>query len=127
VTPEYYESPGARVIRSLKRVLTWHASVLSIWNKTHRFFMHKRIEVHQLCYTPTGPVHFNSMQVRQVLKQINNVHEWTELEVQELQMKTMFASVHAEAMLMGWASSSEAPVNVFNMVHLTSDQDIISL
>ncbi|KIK51246.1 hypothetical protein GYMLUDRAFT_64928 [Collybiopsis luxurians FD-317 M1] len=96
LTPEYYESPGARIIRSLK------------------FFMHKRIEVHQLRYTPTGPVHFNSVQVRQVLKQINNVREWTESEVQELQMKTMFASVHAEAVLMGWASSSEAPVNIFN-------------
>lgn len=114
---EYNEHAGARVIRSLDRVLAWHVAILGLWRHSYGAFHHKVFHVHRCCYPPLKRTYdIGADDVLEILREVDGSRYWSEDDVEPVLATTLTASVHPEAVLMGWACTHSSMLNDVGLV-----------
>ncbi|KAJ3738406.1 hypothetical protein DFH05DRAFT_1517555, partial [Lentinula detonsa] len=119
------DPPVERVMHSLGTVWAWYLAVVSLFKGSRLGLSGKAVELARVQYKPFRAFDYNSQDLQEhILPGIFPGIPWTEEATKELIQGTWTAKVHAEASLMGLASSriqvcshspshlSETPVGV---------------
>ncbi|KAJ3732072.1 hypothetical protein DFJ43DRAFT_1154791 [Lentinula guzmanii] len=124
---EFYEemtdsdTPVERVMHSLGMVWAWYLAVVSLFKKSRLDLSGKAVELTRVQYKPFRAFDYNSQDLRErILPAVFPDITWTEEATKELIQGTWTAKVHAEASLMGFASST---IQVFSH-HLHSQSHL---
>ncbi|KAJ3787511.1 hypothetical protein GGU10DRAFT_373864 [Lentinula aff. detonsa] len=101
------DTPVERVMHSLGTVWAWYLAVVSLFKESRLDLSGKAVELTRVQYKPFRAFDYNSEDLRErILPTIFPDITWTEEATKELIQGTWTAKVHAEASLMGLASST---------------------
>ncbi|KAJ3745403.1 hypothetical protein DFH05DRAFT_1487823 [Lentinula detonsa] len=101
------DTPVERVMHSLGMVWAWYLAVVSLFKKSRLDLSGKAVELARVQYKPFRAFDYNSQDLcERILPAVFPDITWTEEATKELIQGTWTAKVHAEASLMGLASST---------------------
>lgn len=91
----------SRILRSFSMVTSWYTSACSLWSHAKKFLSARTIQVDQFRYNEIGPFECRDEEVATILRVISRQPD--SKTIQRLRRLACTASVHAEAVLMGYA------------------------